>query len=473
MAGESKELDKYHTLTETTNEKEIDNKIMSFYHESVRGSAENDIYDSDTQLVTHINLKKVLRILSMSSKDMRSKQKRSMYLRTPDGTTLLHVLAHIVHNNGKNDETIDDAFIRLCQWKDIDPEMEDNYGWNTFNHLVGGRDVRGEDIYHIYNFMLDKGYLPNKHDRTSLTVVTTLHAGLIVGYYDTITQRQILHIMENMTDDLKIIFEEMLSRVSNLKYVLGVSFRFLNYLFQVSTEVFIQTFEKFMNSQYGCKGCVNKKLDIIHLNMTKVLTLKDYKKYDKMCGNICSFYMKDIETQNGVTNILESVVKCKHYDYVLYILNRFYKNVNSLDITKFQLIMTNKVVTQNLIDDRQLDIITLILKLMFYFASSNIELYMKNFETKIDCTDKDFTCAICWDEFKATDAGYAFPKCGHYPFCETCFTKIHQCPYCGDSGEDVISFKKYENDVKKFFDGGDTIKKGSLKLYDVSYCHEL
>lgn len=461
-------------ISESKTQSEIDSKLLSYYKRSQRPPLHNDIEFKD--YVIHLNIDRLLKILEKPSKKLRSNQKRAFYSITPFGHTVLHVLAKIVCRNYENNTTIDDAFKRLISWKFMSPSHVDATQQNAFNHLIGYSDHVRPEVTFIYRTLMEMDIYPNPIGDVCHVIFRQNFYSLWSLYYETLSLEETTWLIMNMNDEVYDDIDTVVEKTSFSGYRRKEVEKFLirvHTFIPDCTNLFYDSYMQYVRSTKNCSGCANMGMIRFHRTVIKNVGATFYCKMLHACGSksIDNFLFKN---SDGLPSIFQESIIGSNFDMTEFILNR-YINAGGIpyalrDVLIDQ-IQTPYNVDQScaaiLIMEQHIDIIE---KIVILTSEATVVKCLKSYLRKIvphiDCTTEPASCAICWESILADEPGLVFPKCGHYPFCETCFAQIEVCPYCHETSaegnvRDIIRDIDYYTSAK--------VSKSDIKLYDVSY----
>lgn len=448
-------------------------KLLSYYKKELQYPLRNDIVYDDLYVI-HLNIERLLQLLDKPAKKLRSNQKRQFYGITPFGHTVLHVLAVIVSRNDEADPRLDNAFVRLLDWKHMDPSHVDHSGRNVFNHLIRHDSVYVRpEVQCMYDTLISRDIYPNPTDELREATLRQNYFPLWAIYYKKINFKKVSeYIIQNMNDDTYEKIDIVAQRTSYTDSTWDEINQFLitvNTLCPDQTPLFFNSFRRYVDER-SCFGCSCKRLKTFHKHYAKTATPANFLRTIVACGS-SSLDKQLLARSDEDTSIFEEATKHKNFPLVEHILTIFL-DAGGLSHRRYE-IFTSQIesVAPILVRSRKLDLIQKIVRLTSEsMVMEHLRTILEELKPKIDATEgKGYTCATCWCDYSPEDEGFVFPKCGHYPFCSTCFSKMDFCPYCYEQSEEG----KTSDMIKAITEQEEaSYELETIKLWDMSHSFE-
>lgn len=445
--------------------------LFSWYKPDVMPQGSLDYYDKVNDIVVHINLDKLNEYLDKPAKKLRTKQKHYFYSVTPYGTTFFHVLAYMVGKNYHNNKKIDDAFERIMSWKHIPLPHMDEQGWNFFNYLIGIGEYVRPFVMDMYDTLLKKRIYPSWNSETKHTILTQNYFPIWDVWYQKLTISNFRIIIRNPNKFVEAHLDKIIGKLSFNTELPHIE-DFLIEMYRLSPKIVPKLLNQCLNSTGRCPGCINVRMKRFHHTIIKNISPDIYKDMTRTCGGPIGFILN--AKYNYLSKIQQAIIS-KNFALVRFFMTK----MTDLDYEtneEFIAQLTDSIddadyksCAQILIEAGELDIIKMITKTVSEGIMVSIaENYLESLKPRINCTDSDYTCATCWTEFDKEDEGYMFPKCGHFPFCTTCFNKINICPFCQPSEDKLTNLME----EIRFYSTTTFDEKtvSTIKKWDVSHC---
>lgn len=455
-------------IKESKNLSNIESRLFSYYKPSVKHITELDYYDKRNKVVVHINLQKLKEYIEKPAKKLSVKQKRTFYGVTPYGQTFFHILAYMVGKNYTNNEIVDASFKRILTWRFIPFRYVDIFGWNFFNYLIGDDEYVRPDIFGIYSLLVYRGYLPEKHVITDHMIFVQNYYPIWRNLYTTLSTKQMKYISDNMN---KYTNENIYNIINMMSFSETIS-ECNDYLVEVSKtcpKLLLSYYNRFLSciGTTKCCKCINSKyMNRFHYSIVRTIDSATYAQMMGSCQNATYFILKIPDGYN--ISLFQQAIFSHNFRLAHFFISKMtdineYRDdfISQLTDDPYE---DDQVCAQILIENKELDIIKNIIKI----SSDSVIIdyvsdYLQSIKPKISCINDEYVCAICWET--QNKEGYIYPKCGHYPFCSTCYDRQDVCPFCqSDRGRvsnmmDEISFlSSTKIDIDK------------IKKWDVSHC---
>lgn len=469
VKGDEHNLNK---INESKTGQSIKDKLLSFYKTTLRQATREDITYEDEEsrviYVVHINIDRMMTLLSKPAKKLRANQKRVFYGVSPWGHTVLHCLAKIVAKNDHENPVLDDAFMRIMDWKFMDPSIVDNTQRNVFNYLIGGSEHVRPNVLKMYNILLDKDIYPNPTPKTKEATLKQNFFRLWNIYYPIISFSSVdKYVLQNMNEDVDSNMTTIVEKTTFRDYEYS---EIESFLINVNTfcPIYLHRFYRKLMSSVSCEGCANLRLMRFHSVIAATIHPEIYRNMLLLCDMSFDYFILQRMNYGRDKSIFQTAVIRGNWKLVEFILSRIIDTGGITYDCYDKFVVQIKSVAHILVNKRMLDIIMMIVHLTSEsIISEYLSQLFKNTQPKIDATEgKEFICSTCWCEFDTTDPGYVFPSCGHFPFCSTCFDNMEFCPFCYESSEsgkihDMMAAIMHYKDSKYELD--------KIKLYDVSH----
>lgn len=458
-------------MKETLNVHDIDTRLVSFYKPEIQNGQHTDIYCDG--YVVHLNIDRLQELCDKPARKLRTNQKRLFYYYTPTGQNVLHLIANYIHKSYIDVPELCAIAMRLIKWEHLDPTVIDANGMNFFNYLIGDDGYITHEIIDIYKYLLSQQIYPNFNKITKKAVLEQNFAPLWQIYYKTLNIKQTTLLLENLKYSSEHEIETILdrthfrdSRWSDLNQFMISVFNHA----QPYTPRFYKKLFDYLRELGHCRGCAVKNLTSFLKLVTKKLSGKDVIPYLYTCGSNGLYTMLF-----GRLQLFKIAVYAGNFNFVEHVLNKFIdaggfdydQSVEFMEVIK----ATDDYdmsCTKILINKHKLDIIKQIISLTTDgFIIEQLEKYLKGVRHNHKHTEGTYTCATCWEEFDATTKpGNTFTRCGHFPFCDTCYEKMTFCPFCYEQSE---SGRSHDMLSEIAFFKSTTFDPASVKMWNVEH----
>lgn len=460
-------------MKETTSQIDIDTRLVSFYKYDAGIKTEEYTDITYRDYIIHLNLDRLKELCNKPSRKLRTNQKRQFYYHTPMGQNVLHLLANYIRKSYTHNQEIYDITMRLLKWEHLDVTIVDQNGMNFFNYLIGGDSYITPYIADMYAYLLSRQIYPNYTEVAKEAALKQNVYPLWKLYYKTLTSKQTITLLGtvNCEDDYQI--KEIHKRINFVGLSWDPLNQFMIFVYNHVPSYTLKFYDKIMDCVRAagrCRGCVVPKFAGFLKLIVKKMTGAKSIKYLYTCES------------NGLFNVLFGSMKLfkvaifdENFELASYMLDRFidaggltYNHTKAFTELLQETDDYGRSCTKILIDKKQLEVIKQIISLSTSsFITEQLEIYLKKVRHTHKHTDGEYTCATCWEEYDATvEPGNTFTRCGHYPFCDKCYSKMTFCPFCYDQSE---AGKAYDIIGEIAFFKETTFDPTTVKMWNVEH----
>lgn len=469
-------------ISKTVNLSDLSDKLLSIHTASFLEKSIDIVLDSPYEVV-HLNIDKLRELLAKPFNKLRKNQKMMFYNITPTGQTVLHALAYIISKTYEQPTTeLTDMFWKVFNIRDMPTDYCDSQGKNVFNYLINDSthiDSQTRDICH--ELVRDHKLLPNrKVPNTILTSLTLNIYPVWTQWYAKLKPCELEIVIENMNKETYSHLDNIIERIDTNHITYPELRSILNQVLRVlpnDVHKFYRHILSFIRNNYICMGCVLRdRFATFIRKWAKTAKPEHFMPNIQFCSSYkyLNFLMEIHEDTDH--SMIQIAVLGKNYSLVDAFLQKLidedsisYDNAVFFTDHLKEPVNGSDNIAQMLIKNNQMDIIKKIITLTSEsIVAEYLSKHFRDSRPDIFYTSYTYTCSTCWEDIE-NDNGYIFYKCGHFPFCKTCFFKMEFCPYCYDQSKIGKTY-----DLIKEIESLDTttIDISKMKLWDVAHCLE-